>query len=411
MNKHKKLNLTHYIFIGLILGIAIGYYFNVTSPTVEAQKEVADNFSIISEVFLRLIKLIVSPLVLSSLIVGIAKMGDINSVGRIGIKTLSLFMLASLISLGLGLIMVNVLRPGDAMISMVSNGLSGEIAVQASTMTFKSFVLHTFPESIIDSMARNEILQVVVFSLFFATGLSALGKAGEPLIEVLDIVFHTMLKVTGYVMRMAPLAVFAAVASAITQHGMAILGTYGKFMGEFYFTVFVLWITLIFLGWLVLRSPIFKLLSNVKAAILLAFTTSSSEAAYPKILETLEDFGVPNKTASFILPIGYSFNLTGSMIYCTFATMFIAQAYQIHLSLAEQLTMLGMLMLTSKGMAGVPRASLVVIAATLIHFNIPQEGLLLLLAVDHFLDMARSATNVVGNTISCAIVAKWEKEI
>ena len=354
--------------------------------------------------------MIVSPLVLTSLIVGIAKMGDIKAVGRIGIKTLGWFMFASLLSLSLGLIIVDILRPGDAMTSMVSH-LSGSTGIITTALSFKTFIIHTVPVSLFDSMAKNEILQIVIFSLFFGIALSGMGSSAQKIIDVLDIAFHAMLKVTGFIMQLAPIAVFAAVAAAITQNGLAVIGTYGIFMGEFYFSVGVLWIVLVFLGWLVLRARVFPLLQSVKGAILLAFSTASSESAYPKILEALEEFGVSNKTAAFVLPIGYSFNLDGSMIYCSFATMFIAQAYGIHLTIVQQITMLAILMLTSKGMAGVPRASLVVIAATLIHFNIPEEGLLLLLAVDHFLDMARSATNVVGNTIAAAVVSKWEGEL
>lgn len=402
--------LTTYILIGLVLGVVVGYLCFIRTPDVVERKEIADSFSIVSTIFLRLIKMIVSPLVLTSLIVGIAKMGDIKAVGRIGIKTLGWFMFASLLSLSLGLIIVDILRPGDAMASMVSH-LSGNPGLTTTDLSFKTFIIHTVPISLFDSMAKNEILQIVIFSLFFGIALSGMGSSAQKIIDVLDIAFHAMLKVTGFIMQLAPIAVFAAVAAAIAQNGLAVIGTYGIFMGEFYFSVGVLWMALIFLGWLVLRARVFPLLQSVRGAILLAFSTASSESAYPKILESLEEFGVSNKTASFVLPIGYSFNLDGSMIYCTFATMFIAQAYGIHLTIVQQITMLAILMLTSKGMAGVPRASLVVIAATLIHFNIPEEGLLLLLAVDHFLDMARSATNVVGNTIAAAVVSKWEGEL
>ncbi len=409
----KKLNLTHYIFIGLILGVIIGHYFNTTLHTAQDREVVTDNLSIISEVFLHLIKLIISPLVLCSIIIGIAKLGYISSLLRIGIKTIGLFILSSLISLTAGLIMVNILRPGDAMVSITSHmhNISYKPIIQSGAMSIKTFILEIFPQSIVGSMANNNILQVVVFSLLFATGLMALGKKGEPLIEILEIIFHSMLNITNYVMKLAPLAVFASVTTVVTQNGLSVLGVYGKFMLEFYLTVIILLTILISLAWLILRNSTFKLLNNTLPAIILAFTTSSSESAYPKVLNTLENFGVSNKTAAFVLPIGYSFNLTGSMIYCSFATIFIAQAFQINLPIFTQLTILSMLMLTSKGMAGVPRASLVVVAATLVQFKIPQEGLVLLLAVDHFLDMARSATNVIGNALSCAIVSKWEKEI
>lgn len=408
--KAKKSRLTTYILIGLVLGLLTGYLCYKFTPVEAERTIIAERFSIVSAIFLRLIKMIVAPLVLSSLIVGIAKMGDIKAIGRIGLKTLGWFMFASILSLTLGLIMVSIFRPGDAMAPLIAH-LTGKIGVSPQAISFSTFLIHTFPTSIFESMAKNEILQIVIFALFFGVALSGMGEKAEKIIEVFDVAFHAMLKVTGYIMMLAPIAVFAAVAGSVTQHGIEVVGTYGVFMGEFYTSVLVLWLVLIFLGWLILGNNIFGLLKMVRSAIILAFSTASSEAAYPKILESLEEFGVSNKTASFVLPIGYSFNLDGSMIYCTFATMFIAQAYGIHLSFVQQITMLAILMLTSKGMAGVPRASLVVIAATLIQFNIPEVGLLLLLAVDHFLDMARSATNVVGNTIAAAIVSKWEGEL
>lgn len=410
LTKAKKSRLTTYILVGLILGLITGYICFKLNPLEADRIRIAGDFSIISTVFLHLIKMIVSPLVLTSLIVGIAKMGDIKAIGRIGLKTLSWFMFASILSLTLGLIMVSIFRPGDAMAPLIAH-LNGKLDVSPTALSFRTFLIHMFPTSLFDSMAKNEILQIVIFAMFFGVALSGMGTKAEKIIDLIDTVFHAMLKVTGFIMNLAPLAVFAAVSGAITQHGIEVVGTYGIFMGEFYLSVVVLWLVLIGLGWLILGSNVFGLIKMVRSGIILAFSTASSESAYPKILESLEQYGVSNKTASFVLPIGYSFNLDGSMIYCTFATIFIAQAYGVHLSFVQQITMLAILMLTSKGMAGVPRASLVVIAATLIQFNIPEAGLLLLLAVDHFLDMARSATNVVGNTIAAAIVAKWEGEL
>jgi Na+/H+-dicarboxylate symporter len=405
MNKPNR--LTSFILIGLILGIAVGY---IANKTLADTAPFAEGLSQVTTIFLRLIKMIIAPLVFSTLVVGIAKMGDAKEVGRIGAKTLGWFFFASVVSLTLGLILVNLFRPGDALASHLP--LAGSTSgIAASGLSLKEFIVHLVPASIVDGMAKNEILQIVVFSLFFGMGAAAIGTKAAPLVDALDSLAHVMLKVTGYVMYMAPLAVFAAVTATIAKSGAGVLAQYGVFMGEFYLGMLLLWMTLIFLGFVFLKSRIFHLIREVRGPVLLAFSTASSEAAYPKTLEGLERFGVRNRIASFVLPIGYSFNLDGSMMYCTFATVFIAQAYGIEMTLSQQIWMMAVLMLTSKGIAGVPRASLVVIAATLGQFNIPEAGLLLLIGVDHFLDMGRSATNVVGNSIATAIIAKWEGEL
>ncbi|KQZ34672.1 dicarboxylate/amino acid:cation symporter [Duganella sp. Root1480D1] len=406
-----KNRLTTYILVGLALGIFTGYAINVSQAAPQATS-FAEYMTLITTLFLRLIKMIIAPLVFSTLMVGIARMGDTKEVGRVGIKTLGWFFIASVLSLTLGLIMVNLFRPGDALLGHIpADGAAAAATLQTSSLSLKEFITHLVPSSIIDGMAKNEILQIVVFSLFFGTAAAAVGKKAEPLIDAVDGVAHIMLKVTGYVMQFAPFAVFAAVAGTIAKSGVGVLQTYGVFMAEFYLSIGVLWAILIFAGFLFLGKRVLKLMSEVKEPTLLAFSTASSEAAFPKTLEGLERFGVRNRIAAFVLPIGYSFNLDGSMMYCTFATVFIAQAYGINMDLGTQVTMMAVLMLTSKGMAGVPRASLVVIAATLSQFKIPEAGLVLLLGIDHFLDMARSATNVVGNSIATAVVAKWEGEL
>ncbi|RJG22844.1 dicarboxylate/amino acid:cation symporter, partial [Massilia cavernae] len=370
----------------------------------------ADYMSLLSTLFLRLIKMIIAPLVFSTLVVGIAKMGDAKEVGRIGLKALGWFIIASVISLSLGLLLVNLFRPGDALTVAVpaADAASG---IATSSLTLKEFITHLVPSSIVDGMAKNEILQIVVFSLFFGTAAAAVGPRAHPMIEAIDGVAHVMLKVTGYVMNLAPIAVFAAVSGTIASKGLGVLSTFGIFMGEFYLGIILLWVVLTMAGFMFLGKRVFGLLKELREPTLLAFSTASSEAAFPKTLEGLERFGVKNRIAAFVLPVGYSFNLDGSMMYCTFATVFIAQAYGIEMDLGTQIVMMAVLMLTSKGMAGVPRASLVVIAATLTQFNIPEAGLLLLLGIDHFLDMARSATNVIGNGIATAVVAKWENEL
>lgn len=405
----KANRLTLYIIIGLVVGLATGYIVNAHYNASAAG--FADGMSLITTIFLRLIKMIIAPLVFTTLVVGVAKMGDLAAVGRVGGKALLWFIFASVISLTLGLIMVNLFRPGDALVGKVVLDATASSGISGASLTLKEFITHLVPASVIDGMAKNEILQIVVFSLFFGTGLAAMGERGKPLIEVIDIAAHVMLKVTGYVMWLAPIAVFAAVAGVIAKSGFGIIADFAWFMGEFYLSILILWLLLMALGAIFLRGRVVELIRMVREPLILAFSTASSEAAYPKTLAQLEKFGCSNRIASFVLPVGYSFNLDGSMMYCTFATVFIAQAYGIELSLGTQITMLLILMLTSKGMAGVPRASLVVIAATLSQFNIPEAGLLLILGVDHFLDMARSATNVVGNSVATAVVAKWEGEL
>ena len=405
----KANRLTLYIIISLLAGLAAGYvmhnFFGASAVGF------ADGMSLITTIFLRLIKMIIAPLVFSTLVVGVAKMGDLGAVGRVGGKALLWFIFASLVSLTLGLIMVNLFRPGDALVGKVVLDATAQSGITGGSLTLKEFVTHLVPASVFEGMAKNEILQIVVFSLFFGTGLATLGERGKALVEVVDIAAHVMLKVTGYVMWLAPLAVFAAVAGVIAKSGFELVVDFGVFMAEFYLSILLLWLTLMALGSIFLRGRVFALIKAVREPLLLAFSTASSEAAYPKTLAQLEKFGCSNRIASFVLPVGYSFNLDGSMMYCTFATVFIAQAYGIDLSIGTQITMLLILMLTSKGMAGVPRASLVVIAATLSQFNIPEAGLLLILGVDHFLDMARSATNVVGNSVATAVIAKWEGEL
>jgi len=340
-------------------------------------------------------------------VVGIAKMGDVNSVGRIGLKALAWFVAASLVSLSLGLVLVNLFQPGVG-ITIALPDAGAASGVPASALTVQEFVTHLVPTSIIDGMARNEILQIVVFSVFFGVACDGVGAQANVLVDALEGLSYVMLKLTMLVMWFAPVAVFAAVTSAVAKSGFEVIAVYGRFMGEFYVGIGVLWLLLFLAAAAVIGRRAVALFRAVREPALLAFATASSEAAYPKTLAQLEKFGCSNRVAAFVLPLGYSFNLDGSMMYCTFATMFIAQAYGIELSAAQQITMLLVLMVTSKGMAGVPRASLVVIAATLAQFDIPEAGLLLLLGVDHFLDMARSATNVIGNSVATAVVSKWE---
>jgi Na+/H+-dicarboxylate symporter len=456
MSKNNR--LTFFIFLALVLGVALGYYLNVKSFTVYneqiaaselkvksidgqllkttdtasiaytsliAQKKATEKIrkdnevlrekkleplTLLSDIFLRLIKMIVAPLVFTTLVVGVAKVGDINAVGRIGGKTMLWFLSASLLSLVLGMIMVNIFRPGEAM-NLPLPPSNIDTGIQKVALSLKDFISHIFPKSMVEAMATNEILQIVVFSLFFGVATAAIGEKGQIIITFFDSVAHVILKVTGYVMNFAPFAVFGAMAAIVAKQGLGVLSTYALFIGEFYFTMLILWALLILVGFFVLKKRVFNLINRMKQPVMLAFSTASSEAAYPKTMMQLERFGCKDKIVSFVLPLGYSFNLDGSMLYMTFASLFIAQAYGIHLSFEQQITMLLILMLTSKGIAGVPRASLVVIAGTIATFNIPEAGLALLIGIDPLLDMGRSATNVIGNSLATAVVSKWEGEL
>jgi Na+/H+-dicarboxylate symporter len=407
----KKSNrLTLFIFVAMVLGVTLGYIVNIRYTNKESVDKFADNISILTDIFLRLIKMIIAPLVFSTLVVGVAKLGDLKSVGRIGGKTMLWFLTASFTSLFLGLILVNLFQPGEHLHLPIPDVNAGT-GVSAASMTLRGFVEHVVPDSVINAMAHNEILQIVIFALFFGIATAAIGEKGDIVVKLMDAVAHIMLKLTGYVMNLAPVAVFAAMAAVVAQKGIGILSTYGTFIGEFYIGLIILWFLLGLAGFLILGKRSIRLLFLIKDPVLLAFSTASSEAAYPRTMEELEKFGCDKRIVSFVLPLGYSFNLDGSMMYMTFASLFIAQAYNMHLNLEQQISMLLVLMLTSKGVAGVPRASLVVIAGTLSLFKIPEAGLLLLLGVDHLFDMGRSATNVIGNAMATAVVSKWENTL
>ena len=407
MNSKK---LTNFILGAMVLGVLVGYLVNLYGAGTTFPDHYVIYVSILTDVFLRLIKMIIAPLVFATLVVGIAKMGDASTIGRVGLKTFAWFISMSLVSLLLGLVMVNILQPGIG-VELTLPEIAANTGLNKASLNLLEFVRHIFPVSIFDAMAKNEILQIVVFAVFFGVGAAGMGARADEFIRNLDMLSHIMLKITTAVMKLAPIAVFSAVSSVIAENGVSILMTYGKFMLSFYAAIFMLWIVIILISSLVLKNRTWTLVKMLREPALLAFTTASSEAAYPMTLERVERFGCKNKIASFVLPVGYSFNLDGSMMYCTFAAIFIAQVYGIEMELSQQLLMLLVLMITSKGIAGVPRASLVVIAATLSQFNLPEAGVLLILGVDHFLDMARSATNVLGNGLATAVISKWEGEL
>ena len=401
--------LTLYIMIGLVLGIIVGAILHWTL-TPESIAELSKWFKLVTDIFLRLIKMIIAPLVFATLVSGIVHMGDTASLGRVGLKTMTWFIGATIVSLTLGMILVNLLHPGIGT-SFVLPPPDATAGIAKPSSDVFTIISEMFPKSIFEGMANNTLLQIVIFSLFFGVAMTAVGEKAAPIVKGVDALVDVMLQVTNYVMRMSPLAVFAAMAKVIAVNGLGILGTFAWFIGTFYFGLAVLWLTLFLAAFLVIGPRAGTLIRYIREPVLLAFSTASSEAAYPRTLEALDRFGVPPKIGSFVLPLGYSFNLDGSMMYMTFATLFIAQLYGIELSFSQQVAMFLTLMLTSKGMAAVPRASLVVISGTMAQFGIPEAGLVLILAIDQFLDMGRSGTNVVGNAVACAVVAKWEGEL
>jgi len=401
---------SYFVAGAMVLGILVGFLINQNITDAAQLKAVAGGFNVVTDIFLRLIKMIIAPLVFSTLVVGIAHMEDAAAIGRVGAKTMGWFITASIVSLTIGLIMVHLISPGVGL-NIPLPDVTAVSTVDATTLSFKDFITHLVPKSIVEAMANNEILQIVVFSVFVGTAIASIDDKAPAVLQLAEQVSQVMLKITSYVMLFAPFAIFAALASTVATQGLIVLLSYAKFVGGFYLSLGVLWGLLLLAAIAVIGARGLGLFAAVREPVLLAFSTASSEAAYPRTLEQLQKFGVSRKIASFVLPLGYSFNLDGSMMYCTFATLFIAQAYGIELSIGQQIMMLLLLMITSKGIAGVPRASLVVIAATLGYFKIPEAGLLLILAVDHLLDMGRSATNVVGNSVASVVVAKWENQL
>jgi len=409
MQKSNKLTL--YIVIAMIAGMILGYIIHTQSTPVFIES-FSKNIKLLTTVFLRLVQMIIAPLVFSTLVVGIAKLGDLQTVGRVGGKALLWFVSASFTSLCLGMLLVNFLQPGAGM-DLSNADISGAKDLVGKTQEFSliKFVEHVFPKSVFEAMANNEILQLVIFSIFFGIATAALGDKGKIIVKGLDAVAHVILKMVGYVMSFAPLGVFGAIAAVIATKGLEVFIFYGKYLLYFLMGISILWVILITVGFIILGKRMPQLLKAIFPPLIIAFSTTSSEAVFPKLTEELERFGCKDKIVSFILPLGYSFNLDGSMMYMTFASIAIAQAYNIHLDLGTQFTMLIVLMLTSKGIAGVPRASLVVVTATCAMFHIPPEGIALILPIDHFCDMFRTATNVLGNALATTVVSKWENEL
>jgi Na+/H+-dicarboxylate symporter len=411
----KKSRLTLYIVIAMILGIIVGYYVHEKYDAATV-KTFSDNIKLLTTIFLRMVQMIIAPIVFATLVVGIARLGDMKTVGRVGGKAMLWFITASLISLGLGLILVNIFKPGVGFnTSNIDVSAVKDVVEKSQQFSLSNFVEHVVPRSVVEAMAKNEILQLVVFSIFFGLAVTAVGKKGEPIINGLDSLAHIALKMVTYVMYMAPLGVFGAMAAAIAKNGAGVLITFAKYIGSFYFGLLVLWLLLLLVGYLIFKNRLPQLMRRIASPMSIAFSTASSEAVYPKLVEEMERFGCNNKIVSFVLPLGYSFNLDGSMMYMTFASMFIAQAFGVTSltgDVSQQILMLLVFLITSKGIAGVPRASLVVVLATGAMFKLPvEEGVALILAIDVFCDMGRTMTNVLGNALATAAVAKWEGQL
>lgn len=409
--KNSSLKSNNKLFIaiitGLILGIALGGLIHYQYP--DSREEFAKNIKLLGTIFIRMVQMIIAPLVFSTLVVGIAKMGDMKMVGRVGAKAMAWFISASLLSLLLGMVLVNWLKPGiGTSVTMEKVASADDLLKNTHAFSLEQFVTHVVPKSIIEAMSTNEILQIVIFSIMFGIALSSVGEIAKPVIRTLDTVAHVVLKMVTYIMWVAPLGVLGAVAGAVAIYGFDIWQLYWNYLVDFSIGIALLWVILLFVGYLILGNRLWSLLKRIASPLLIAFSTTSSEAVFPKLTEELERFGCDPKIVSFTLPLGYSFNLDGSMMYMTFASLFIAQVYGIDMPIEKQLLMLLVLMLTSKGVAGVPRASLIVVVATCAMFGIPPEGIALILPIDHFCDMARSMTNVLGNALATTAVDKWE---
>jgi len=401
-------SLTTQIFIGLVLGIVAGYVFPSADVNGTHVPGFAEQLKPLAEAFLRMIKMIIAPLLFSTLVVGIAGTGDLKAMGRIGVKAIVYFEAATTVALFLGLALVNIFKPGAGMTMPVGGDTSEIAAIAHNQQRAWDIFLHLFPTSVVDAMARGDILQLVVFSTFFGIAVAAVGVKGRPVLEVLDSTAQVMFRFTGYVMRFAPIGVFAAIAATVGSKGLGILLTLGKLVALMYVGLAIFVIVVLGGVSYLIRVPFFTFARAIREPFLIAFTTASSEAALPKALEVMERFGVPKNIVGFVLPTGYSFNLDGTTLYLSLASVFVAQMAGVSMGFRQQIFMLLTLMLTSKGVAGVPRAALVVLTATLAQFGLPAEGAAILLGIDQIMDMGRTAVNVMGKCIATAVVARWE---
>lgn len=407
-----RLSLTKQIFLGLALGVVVGgliHTFFDDEPHLKEQ--VIQWVRVLSRIFLSLIKVIIAPLLFSTLVVGIAGAGTIKEIGRIGLKALIYFEIVTTLALFIGLGAVNLTKPGIGVNLPAEQSVEAqEIAGRASKMTAQDHIVSIFPTSLLKSMAENDVLQIVVFSLIFAVALGAIGEKGRPMLDFCESLSQVMFKFTSNIMHFAPWGVGAAMAVTVGSKGLGVLKNLALMILTLYGALIVFIVVVLGVVALLIRLPLRKFIRLVKEPALLAFTTTSSESAFPLAMENMQRLGVPRRIVSFVLPMGYSFNLDGSTLYLSLAAVFVAQASNIELSLGQQLLILLTLMLSTKGIAAVPRASLVVLAGTLAQFGLPLEGIALILGVDELMDMARTSTNVIGNCMATAVIARWEGE-
>src|SRR5215472_963941 len=394
--------LTLLVFLATLLGAGFGLACHVLIHDPAQQASLLEALGLITTVFLRAVKMLIAPLVLATLVSGVGRMGDAGDIGRVAFKVMSWFVTASLVSLLLGLVMVEAIAPGVGL-HLKAGADAAASGLKAPPTSLTLFLTNLVPTSIFDAMARNEVLQIVVFSLLAGVALSQLGEKGRQLLVLTEQLANLVLKMAMFVMNLAPIAVFAAVGSALAQGGVEVIGKYASYVGGFYLTLALLWAGLMLVGMAILGTAQQKtLMKAIREPALIALATTSSESAYPVLLYKLEQIGVSNRIASFVLPLGYSFNLIGSMCYCIFAAMFIAQAYDITLSPGQIVQLLFLIFVASKGIANVPRALLVVVVSLLPYFHLPETGALLILGVDHFMDMGRTCTNTVATAIAAA---------
>lgn len=399
--KHSRLTIA--IFVSLILGIIVGWAF----------PDFAGKTHVLAEIFLRMVKMIIAPLLFATLVVGIAGHGDGKSLGRLGIKTVAYFEIVTTFALIIGLGFANLFKPGEGMVDVASqqirlNAIASNMASATSHNSFGEMLLDLFPTSIVQSMADGNLLQIVVFSIFFALAICAIGKKAQPVLDILNSVSSVMFKFTEYVMMFAPMGIFGAIAYTVGSNGIDILFNYGKIILSLYVALAVFVIIVLLAACKIVKISFRGLIKAIQEPALLTFTTASSEAALPKAMAIMEKFGVPKSIVSFVMPTGYTFNLDGSTLYLAMAVIFSTQLVGIHLTLDQQLVIMFALMLTSKGVAGVPRASLIVLAGTLTSFNYPILGVAILLGIDQILDMGRTTVNLIGNCVATVVIARWE---
>ena len=407
----KKFGIGMYVFFALIAGLIIGQLIRSGVSNQGTLNGIADGLNVVAGLFMRLIKMIIAPLVFCTLVVGIAKLSDASALGRLFLKSMTVFIVGSIIAVAIGWAVAEIFQPGTALAGLLTTTVKVDAASTISnSISIKSFLNEVVPAAIIDSFAKNQIIHIVVFSVFLGIAGVSIGKPVEPVFDLFEMLGHLIFRVTDYVMRFAPLAVFCSVCAMIVQNGLGVLSSYALYLVEFYFALAILWAVMLSIGFAVLGKRLFVLLRIIADSLGIAFSTTSSESVLPRVLEELKEFGAHPETTGFVIPLGYSFNLIGSIINCIFALMFIIQLHGYHFTGSQTLMMILVLMITSKGIAGVSRASLVIIAATLAAMGIPEAAIFVIFPVASFTDMGYTATSVFGNALAAAIVDKWERK-